>query len=271
MLRKKINNQANNQANNQGIVDMNHPIKIALMIGNSRLHWAKFSGAALQETWDTEHLTPDAAKQLSNQFKLSPVPISLVLASVVSPQAELWQNYPDLHIITLDRLPLSGLYPTLGIDRALAVLGAGTELGWPILVIDAGTAITFTGADINKCLVGGAILPGLALQFSSLAQKTAALPLIKLPENLPPRWAMDTPQAIQSGIIYTLVAGIKDFIEDWLYQFPQSKVALTGGDRTFLLTYLKTLFPDLSTSIIEAPHAIFWGMREVILNFVNHE
>ena len=248
---------------------MKDHIQIALMIGNSRLHWAKFAGTALQETWDTEHLTPDAVKQLSNKFQSS-VPLSLVLASVVPQQAELWQNYPDLHIITLDRLPLLGVYPTLGIDRALAVLGAGTELGWPILVIDAGTAITFTGVDVNKCLVGGAILPGLTLQLSSLAQKTAALPLINLPENLPPRWAMDTPQAIQSGIIYTLVAGVRDFIEDWRREFPESKIAFTGGDRTFLLTYFKNLFPHLATPIIEAPYSIFWGMSEVILNCVNY-
>jgi len=242
---------------------MENPNQIALMIGNSRLHWAIFAGTTLQKTWDTNHFTPETANQLIGKFN-SPSPIPLVLASVVPEQTALWQNYPHLHIITLDQLPLRGLYPTLGIDRALAVLGAGIELGWPLLIVDAGTAITFTGADGNRCLVGGAILPGLTLQLSSLAQKTAALPLINLPEKLPPRWAVDTVEAIQSGVIYTVVAGVRDFIEDWRREFPESKIVLTGGDRTFLLTYLTIMFPDLATTIIEAAPAIFWGIREVL-------
>jgi type III pantothenate kinase len=235
-------------------------MKFALMIGNSRLHWARFSDAIIEETWDTEHLSGDAVNQLSSQFYLSAVPLPLVIASVVPAQTALWQNYPNLRIITLDELPLRGLYPTLGIDRALAVLGAGIKLGFPVLVIDAGTALTFTGADVNQCLVGGAILPGLTLQLSSLGQKTAALPLISLPETLPPRWAMDTVTAIQSGVIYILMAGVKDFMADWLRLFPDGKIAVTGGDRTFLLTYLQALCPDLANLIVEAPEAIFWGI-----------
>ncbi|OCQ97954.1 pantothenate kinase [Oscillatoriales cyanobacterium USR001] len=235
-------------------------MQLALMIGNSRLHWAKFSGVILEKIWDTEHLTPDAVNQLSSQFYFSSYPLPLVIASVVPEQTALWQNYPNLRIITLDELPLHGLYPTLGIDRALAVLGAGIKLGWPILVIDAGTALTFTGADVNQRLVGGAILPGLMLQLSSLGQKTAMLPLISLPEILPRRWAVDTVEAMQSGVIYSLIAGVRDFIADWRRVFPDSKIAITGGDRTFLLVYLQALYPDLATSIVEFPEAIFWGI-----------
>ena len=240
-----------------------NPTKIALMIGNSRLHWAIFSGTALQETWDTDHFTPETANQFLREFN-SASPLPLVLASVVPQQTALWQNYPKLRIITLDQLPLWGLYPTLGIDRALALLGAGVQLGWPVMIVDAGTALTFTGADVNRHFVGGAILPGLALQLSSQAQKTAALPLIKLPENLPSRWAMDSVEAIESGVIYTIIAGVRDFIQDWRHKFPESKIVLTGGDRTFLLTYLTQMFPDLASTIIEAPLAIFWGITEVL-------
>jgi type III pantothenate kinase len=92
--------------------------------------------------------------------------IVLSLASVVPNQTALWQDYSNVHEITLDQVPLQGIYPTLGIDRALALWGAGETWGWPMLVIDAGTALTLTGADANRCLIGGAILPGLACSFS---------------------------------------------------------------------------------------------------------
>ncbi|MEG3894886.1 MULTISPECIES: pantothenate kinase [unclassified Microcoleus] len=270
-------------------------IKIALSIGNSRLHWGLFAGKTLKKTWDTEHLNADAVSRVSEPEKaeylvqtvmrsieeissqnllclpatpafssphtLSLMPLPLVLASVVPQQTAIWQSYPDVRIITLDQLPIGGLYPTLGIDRALTLLGAGNQFGWPVLLIDAGTALTFTGADVNRYLVGGAILPGLGLQLSSLGKKTAALPLISLPENLPHRWAKDTAAAIQSGVVYATVAGVRDFIEDWRCLFPDSKIALTGGDRTLLLQYLASAFPDTAAHLIDAPEAIFWGIR----------
>ena len=194
------------------------------------------------------------------------VPLPLVLASVVPQQTAIWQSYPEVRIITLDQLPIGGLYPSLGIDRALALLGAGNQLGWPVLLIDAGTALTFTGANVNRYLVGGAILPGLGLQLSSLGEKTAGLSSVSLPENLPCRWAKDTAGAIQSGVVRAAVAGVRDFIEDWRCLLPNSKIAITGGDRTLLLQYLASAFPDTATSVIDAPDAIFWGISLLTVN-----
>jgi Type III pantothenate kinase len=34
-------------------------------------------------------------------------------------------------------------YPTLGTDRALALRGAGKQWGYPVMVVDCGTAMTF--------------------------------------------------------------------------------------------------------------------------------
>jgi type III pantothenate kinase len=239
---------------------------LALMIGNSRLHWASFNGLTLQDTWDTSHLSQwekcdnnSLNSQENNELETQP----LVIASVVSEQTKLWQNYPNVRIINLDEIPLRGLYSTLGIDRALAVLGAGTRLGWPVLVIDAGTALTLTGCDRDRNLIGGAILPGLNLQLLSLKERTSALPLIELPESLPRRWAMDTPTAIQSGVIYTILAGLRYFIVHWQRRFPDSKIVFTGGDRALLLNYFKSAFPELGESIIETSYIIFWGMSEV--------
>lgn len=252
------------------------------MIGNSRLHWAWFVGENLQEAWDTQHISSSVVRQLiqgwdAGEWSAEKFPPSLIslprqlplyLASVVSSQTVLWQAYPEVRVITLDQVPLQGVYPTLGIDRALALWGAGETWGWPMLVIDAGTGLTLTGADANRCLVGGAILPGVGLQLQSLAQRTAGLPLVDSRDvaSLPPRWALNTPEAIQSGVIYTITAGIRDFIEAWRQEFPGSYITLTGGDRTLLLTYLQFQFPEIATQLIVDPHLIFWGMREKVMS-----
>jgi type III pantothenate kinase len=251
------------------------------MIGNSRLHWAWFIGAILQEAWNTDHLPAATVEALIQQWAAGEMPeilppqlvcqqleapsqLPLYLASVVPEQTKLWQTYSASTVITLDRVPLLGLYPTLGIDRALALLGAGEMYGYPVLVIDAGTALTFTGADADKQLIGGAILPGLGLQLKSLAGNTAALPAIQLVPKLPPRWAKQTSAAIESGVVYTVLAGIQDFMTDWRHQFPDSQIALTGGDSNLLLTYLQAQFPHDTHHLMADPHLIFWGMRSVI-------
>lgn len=254
------------------------------MIGNSRLHWAWFVNATLQEAWDTHHLPEVVVERLIQRWAsgIMPaeiLPLSLVslysldtdtfnqlplyLASVVPAQTTLWQTYPAAKIITLENLPLTGLYPTLGIDRALGLLGAGETFGYPILVIDAGTALTFTGVNAYQRLMGGAILPGVGLQLQSLARRTAALPTMPLPPQLPSRWALETSTAIESGIIYTVLAGIRDFIEDWRGEFPDSQIVLTGGDSAALLKYLQIQYPEIANQLLADPHLIFWGMRSV--------
>jgi type III pantothenate kinase len=242
---------------------------IALSIGNSRWHWGSFKGTELQESWDSDRLYASDIHHLTQQWqngKINPkFPLlpPLYLASVIPEQTSLWDNYPNLKKISLADLPLQNLYPTLGIDRALALLGAGENWGWPILVIDAGTAMTFTGANADRELIGGAILPGLGLQFKSLYQGTAALPQIDLPLSIPDRWAVNTPEAIQSGIIHTILAGIKDFIKAWQQEYPDSKIIFTGGDRAALLNYLQSQAPQLAAEMISDANLIFWGMRSL--------
>lgn len=194
-----------------------------------------------------------------------PEEVPLWIASVVSPQLQYWQTHANARILTLENVPLQGVYPTLGIDRALAVWGAGIEWGFPVLAIDAGTALTFTGVNAVQQLVGGAILPGLGLQLRSLAQNTADLPLVQPDRSLPPRWGMDTPSALNSGILYVLLAGLRDFIEAWHQQFPDSAIVLTGGDGELLYDALQVRFPDLSHSIQFDRHLVFWGMRNVVM------
>ncbi|ACK72540.1 putative transcriptional acitvator, Baf family [Gloeothece citriformis PCC 7424] len=229
---------------------------LGLMIGNSRLHWAKFEGKTLEGTWDSEHAQIDFSI-LEN--------LPLCIASVVPTQTEIWQRYPLATLITLQDIPLKGLYSTLGIDRALALWGAGQTYGFPCLVIDGGTALTFTAGTSDRTLIGGAILPGLRLQLQSLETKTGALPQVSLPDRLPPRWAINTPEAIQSGVIYSLLAGLTDFITHWWTLFPDAQVVMTGGDGQLLHRYLSSEYPEIAQKIRVASELIFWGMREIKL------
>jgi type III pantothenate kinase len=240
---------------------------IGLMIGNSRLHWGYFCGETLLFCADTPHLTAPLNYEFLQQFFSSVLTkesnCGLVIASVVPRQTELCLNYGNLRIISLKDVPLQDLYPTLGIDRALAVLGAGKKYGFPCLVIDAGTALTFTGVDREKSLVGGAILPGLKVQLASLSERTAALPEISLPARLPQRWAKETVEGVRSGIIYTILAGIEKFSQEWLDIYPDSEIIFTGGDGDLIVSYLQEI--TIKSFLVDRT-IIFQGIAAVVSN-----
>ena len=229
------------------------------MLGNSHSHYAHFLGMQLQETWHIEPLTPE---QAGLRFRLlGQVP--LYIASVVPDQTELWQNYNHSQLIQLEDIPLKKLYPTLGIDRALALLGLLGNYAKAGLVIDAGTALTLTGVNPQAELVGGAILPGLRLQFDSLHNRTAALPQVELPTSLPERWARNTDEAIASGILYSVLAGLVRAIEEWHSQYPQSAILITGGDGQYLFQHLKNYAS--CTDLIYVEDLVFLGIRTLVL------
>lgn len=275
---------------------------LVLAVGNSRLHWALVDATTIRQTWETPHL-PEAIAQslMRSHFEIPAAQVGAVpqpqdssaaatgladfpplffaqppdlwIASVVPAQSQLWQSYPQARPITLSDVPLHNTYATLGIDRALALWGAMQRPGpaTATLVIDAGTALTLTGADAEQRLVGGAILPGLGLQVRSLTQQTALLPALKLwdLQTLPGRWATETADAIWSGVIYSVLAGLQTFVEDWRLHFPDSAIALTGGDAAFLYHAWQQQRTGSMTSaavlkqIQFDPHLLFRGILAV--------
>ncbi len=261
-------------------------IWIALAIGNSRYHWAWFLNTKLQSSWDTNYfnsdimaqmmaeistesaisaLLPINLRQMVSSGKLSIGEVPIYLVSVVPSQTAIWQQLPQVQQVTLADVPLQNLYPTFGIDRALAIYGAGECYGYPALVIDGGTALTITGVDRHHSLVGGAIVPGLRLQLRALFTDTAALPEIELPSELPPRWSNNTNDAIASGILHTICSGIRDFICDWEKLFPDSQIIITGGDAEILIRCLKSTLPeDLIDRIQLDRQLVFHGIAAVI-------
>jgi len=240
----------------------------ALVIGNSRLHWARFSGENLEASWHEPHGKKGEGEwQMARGAKGGE---EIWIASVVPELSQKWADDWHARFLSLSDVPIQGMYPTLGIDRALALWGAIVTVGSPVLVIDGGTALTFTGADSNRRLVGGAILPGLRLQFEALGRNTAVLHA--LPQNprfsapfppSSPRWAMDTEAAIASGILYTITSGIQSFIQDWWRQFPESRVVLTGGDRDVFYQCVWAENPAFANLLTVDEHLVYKGIQSV--------
>ncbi|MCX8013259.1 MAG: type III pantothenate kinase [Rectinema sp.] len=88
----------------------------------------------------------------------------------------------------------------VGSDLICAAVAARQITPLPCIVIDFGTAITFTAINSHADFIGAAFIPGFETQLESLKRSAAQLPEIKLGF---PRKAIGTTtaEAIRSGII----------------------------------------------------------------------
>ncbi len=187
---------------------------LAVVVGNSRIQWA--------ECWGTE----------IRHWRYGMPPILPECWCAIIGQQTL--PLQASHYLSLADIPIPEVYPTLGVDRALA-LWAGLQIyGAPLLVIDGGTALTLTAADALGHFQGGSISPGLAMQRQALSERTSALPLVSGSSELPPRWAKTTKAAIQSGIELGTLAAVQAACQAWRSEFPQAAIVFTGGDGEWL-------------------------------------
>lgn len=145
-------------------------------------------------------------------------------------------------------LPIENLYSTketLGKDRLAAAVAANyIYSGSNILVIDAGTALTYELINNKAQYLGGSISPGLIMRFKALNAFTDKLPMLTQTENytFP---ATTTADAIQCGVQTGIIKEIESIINDCKKQYSDLKVVFTGGDAVFFDKILKSsIFVD---------------------------
>jgi type III pantothenate kinase len=139
---------------------------------------------------------------------------------------------------------------TLGLDRLAIAIGANALFpGEDILVIDAGTAITFE-LIIQNCYEGGSISPGLSMRFKALHQFTGRLPLVNQVGHcqIP---AKDTESAIRTGVVMGMKGEIESYQNQFAHKYPNIKTLLSGGDAIFFAGMLKSsIFVNMNLTLI---------------------
>lgn len=162
--------------------------------------------------------------------------ISSVVPSLVHPFQEMLQGLfeeASVHVVSPDiypKLPIKILNPyQIGADLVANAVAAFQKYGDNTMVIDFGTALTFTTIGNNSEIIGVAIAPGLITAVSALAGKTAQLPQIHL--SPPPSvLGENTIHAIQSGIVYGYTGLVDSIIERTENETnTKLKVVATGG------------------------------------------
>ena len=128
---------------------------------------------------------------------------------------------------------------TLGKDR-VAVVAGGIYLypGKDLLIIDAGTAITYELVTKDGVYHGGNIAPGLQMRYKALNSFTSRLPHPEFKDQAE-LIGKSTEEAIHAGIQWGMVHEIEGYINRLEADFPEILILFTGGDANFFVKKLK--------------------------------
>ena len=148
---------------------------------------------------------------------------------------------------------ITGVSSAYGADRWAADIGAIVQdPDHTLLIIDAGTCITYDLFSADGRLLGGAISPGVQLRLNAMHEHTALLPLIPA-EKEAQLLGYDTRTHMLSSAVNGTRFEIEGYIRRFLCEYPDLHVFITGGN-TFD-------FPDeIACSITNDPHLVFRGL-----------
>lgn len=190
---------------------------------------------------------PDFRKKIENIFSEYPEIDQKIVSSVSGASfklpLELFDRGFTLELNASTKLPFSNLYATpntLGNDRKALVAAASKY--YPdkdVLVIDAGTCLTFDYKNAQNEYLGGAISPGLNMRFKALNEFTANLPLMQPEEDFRKFIGDSTASSINAGVIHGMCREIEGVTADYFSRFGELIIIFTGGDAQFLSKRLK--------------------------------
>lgn len=235
--------------------------QLLIDIGNSRIKWTVKEGEAFASTMARIHRGHSLTELLDRDFSSLSPPEQIFVSCVsnATTQAALtrwiaghWQVHP-MYIVSSRQVAgvVNGYREphTLGSDRWCAMIAAFHQVGGPVCVIDAGTALTIDVINMEGIHLGGMILPGIYSAQESLFSHTA-VPVVKT-EHMPMNQLLgnSTQECLGLGIQHSFAAL---FVRLFIYlrqQFGREPVCLvTGGDAATIAAWLPVVAqqdPDL--------------------------
>lgn len=238
-------------------------MKLVIDIGNTLVKTALFKADEMIQLQSNKELTTEFLNELFNTY---PEINSAIIASVRPAGIEvinlLESNTRLLQLNENTPLPFINSYKspnTLGHDRMAAVAGASALFpGHHVLVMDAGSCITYDFITSDNRYFGGGISPGVNMRFSALNAYTAGLPLVDFDRtHQPDLIGTDTKNSILSGVQNGVLQEVDGIINTYKRQYKNLKVIMSGGDYKYFDKYLKN-------NIFAAPNIVITGLKRIL-------
>ena len=230
--------------------------------GNTRVKLAVFEKDTLVEVLFIEvNNFLSETKKILKKYRITAGILSNV-SFISEKELQKLQNILNLLVLSSStNVPFINLYETpetLGVDRIGLVAAAVNKYSEKnILIIDAGTCITFDFVNEQSEYLGGAISPGIEMRYQALHKFTVKLPILekKGPKNF---IGNNTNESIHSGVVNGVINELEGVIGQYKSKYSDLTVVLTGGDTNFLAKQLKS-------SIFANQNFLLEGLNEILI------
>lgn len=232
---------------------------LALDIGNSDITMGLWNGSAWQHQWRIPSRIDQpelfyGIKVRDNFFEAA-IPIervkTIVVSSVVPGLTEKVRNVvrslfrrepvvvgPAIY----EKLPVEVLNPfEIGTDLVANSVAAFMKFRETCIVVDFGTALTFTTVSGKGKIIGVSIVPGLRTAVRALSQNTAKL--FDVPLEMPTSaLGINTVTAIQSGIVTGYDGLVRSVVQAIRKEINTDCPAIATGGLSFVISSLRGFF-----------------------------
>ena len=220
-------------------------MNLIIDIGNTSAKLVAFNGEQPIDEVRTSNTTLEGLLEFTKKYPFEKGILGSVFETTVQVEKQLnLLQFPLLRLNAETPIPIQNQYKTphtLGADRLAAAIGAYTLFpGHDILIVDAGTCLTYEFVDSNGIYHGGNIAPGMQMRLKALHAYTAKLPLVKS-DGETPELGFNTDTAIRSGVIQGMKFEIEGYINYFRKKYPHLLVFLTGGDNFNFDTTIKSI------------------------------
>ena len=238
----------------------NSRTKVALMTDEGKMinHfiYKSFSSADVERLFELYDITDSIISSVVN--------IEAAVVNTLSRKSQ--------HFVLFDHntpVPIINRYDTphtLGQDRLAASVGAKKLCEHEnLLIIDAGSAITYDFVTEKGEYVGGNIAPGIKMRFTMLQRMTKKLPLVEVDENeLIPLFGKNTRDAIAAGVIRGIAYEVKGYMRTLSEKVPHFRTFLTGGNAPFILNNVRTSRTEKRELQYEK-NLVLIGLNEILI------
>ena len=201
-----------------------------------------------------------------------------IISSVVNIEAAVVNtlNRRSQHFVLFDHMtpvPIVNKYDTpqtLGQDRLAAAVGAKSLCpNENLLIIDAGSALTYDFVSAEGEYLGGNIAPGLKMRFTMLQRMTKKLPLVEVDENeLIPLFGKNTRDAIAAGVIRGVAYEVKGYMRTLKEKLAATEkhsfqTYITGGNAPYILNNVRASRTEKRELHYEK-HLVLIGLNEIL-------
>lgn len=238
-------------------------MNLIIDVGNTRIKAAVFESNRLIEmlVFTEEELLDKVAFFLS-KYVITDGILSSVKVLSRDLLSVLQKKTPFIVLDATTKVPFVNKYKTkdtLGVDRIAVVSNAAKKFSKEnVLIIDAGTCITYDYVNASNEYFGGAISPGIEMRYKALNYYTSKLPLLEKKET---NFMIGgtTKESMHSGVVTGVVGEISFMIDQYKKENQYLTVVLTGGDTYFLAKQLKS-------SIFANPNFVLEGLNTILIH-----